>query len=81
VIEGLDFFATDIRIVRIVGDQALALLIDNINNRAISMVIEPKFDGSKWNIEISNAELFKDCKSSNSSFFCIFRHLNLIFKK
>lgn len=74
VIEGIDFFATDIRIVRISGDVALALLIDDVNHKAISMTIEPKFDGSKWNIEISNGELFKDCRSSNSSFFCIFRH-------
>lgn len=74
MIEGIDFFATDIRIVRISGDVALALLIDDVNHKAISMTIEPKFDGSKWNIEISNGELFKDCRSSNSSFFCIFRH-------
>jgi hypothetical protein len=64
VIAGVDFLATDVKIVHVTLAAAVGIAIDNINQTAIAFTFTlKKVDGS-WTVEISNMYTFHDCKQT-----------------
>ena len=78
VVEGIDMYTTDIRVVNTVLNRAVVLLNDQVNKKALVLVVEPTLNGNDWSVDILEGFSFNDCKWLILFLIYKFSHTNFL---